>query len=86
MTTTPASRTAILVPELGIGQDQLRISAWLVDVGNSIVAGDRIAEVLIPGIAFDIPAPQTGRLSEITRAIDAVVSPGEIIGWIVAES
>lgn len=80
----PITRTAILVPELGTGEEPLRVSAWLVDVGQTVIAGDRVVEVLVPGITFDIAAERTGEIIEITRPVDAVVSTGEILGWIGA--
>lgn len=77
------TRVPVKVPEIGSGDEPLRISAWLVDIGQTVIAGDRILEVLIPGITFDIEAPQTGLLVEITRPVDAVVQSGDIVAWIV---
>jgi pyruvate/2-oxoglutarate dehydrogenase complex dihydrolipoamide acyltransferase (E2) component len=85
MTPLPTTRIAIHVPEIGAGTEQLRISSWFVEAGQSVVAGDPVVEVLIRGITFDIAAPQTGRLVETTRSIDAAVNPGEVLGWIVTE-
>ena len=85
MTPDPlASRIPITVPDLGAGAEPIRISAWLVDLGQTVIAGDRVVEVLIPGITFDIAASRTGELVEITKPVDAVVAQGDILGWIEA--
>lgn len=81
-TLLPVGRTAILVPDLGVGADSVRVSAWLVDVGQTVVAGDRVVELLMPGITFDIAAERTGELLAISRHVDEIVSAGEILGWI----
>lgn len=75
-------RVPILVPDLHPGDERLRLSGWLVDEGDWILAGDLIVEVLIPGITFDIAAESTGRLVEISSAIDDEIHAGDILGWI----
>ncbi len=50
----------ILLPDLGTETCQL--SLWHVQPGERVREGERIAEVLIPGIVIDIAAPVTGRL------------------------
>lgn len=87
MTIAPDERRiAVTVPELGVGNETLRISAWLVEPGQTVVAGDHLAEVLIPGITYEIAASHTGELAQIVRYADSVVSTGDIIGWISVES
>ena len=80
------TRIPILIPDLGSGTESIRISAWLVDLGQTVIAGDRVVEVLVPGITFDIQTAHNGELVEITRVVDAIVKPGDVVGWIVAES
>lgn len=75
-------RIPILVPDLGTEQETLRISAWLVEPGQAVVVGDRLVELLIPGITYDISAPQNGELVSIVRHVDAIVSTGDVIGWL----
>lgn len=72
---------SITVPELG-ATDPPRVSAWLVDIGETVRAGDRIVELLLPGITIDIPAPVSGRLVETTMALNAIVAPGQKLGLI----
>jgi 2-oxoglutarate dehydrogenase E2 component (dihydrolipoamide succinyltransferase) len=82
---TATDRRPITVPELGAGDEPIRVSAWLVDVGQTVIAGDRVVEVLIPGITFDIGAGRSGELVEVIRSADAVVVPGDVLGWIAVD-
>lgn len=75
-------RVPIVVPDLGSGNESHRVSGWLVDEGDWVVAGDLVVEVLIPGITFDIAAESTGRLVEISLAIDTEIHAGDILGWL----
>jgi pyruvate/2-oxoglutarate dehydrogenase complex dihydrolipoamide acyltransferase (E2) component len=85
MSESTTKRVPIAVPDLGAGDDKIRISAWLVDVGQTIVAGDNVVEVLVPGITFDIQAAQTGELVEITKTVDEFVAHNDIVGWIAID-
>ena len=76
----------ILLPDLGAADEQVRVSAWLADPGESVQAGERIVEVLISGVTFDVSAPATGRLASVEAPLSAVVSPGDVLGWIETEN
>ena len=80
-----SKRLPIIVPDIGAGSDKIRISAWLVDVGQTVIAGHNVVEVLVPGVTFDIQSAQTGELVEITKAVDEVVLPNDILGWIAVD-
>ena len=77
-------RHAIQLPELGLEDKAARISGWLVDVDDVVVAGDVVAEVLLPGITFDVAATHSGKLVQIERPMDAIVATGDVLGWIDA--
>lgn len=75
-------RVSLTLPDLGVGDESVRLSGWLVDRGDLIIEGDRVAEVLISGVTCDIEATQSGQLVEIAKPIDAVMSCGDILAWI----
>lgn len=60
----------------------MRVSCWLVDLGDAIDAGDRIVEILIDGATFDLAAEQSGTLTRIEKPLDSVVRTGDTLGWI----
>jgi pyruvate/2-oxoglutarate dehydrogenase complex dihydrolipoamide acyltransferase (E2) component len=76
----------LLPPDLGIGQQAVRVSAWLAEVGEDVEQGDRIVELLMSGMTFDLAAPVAGRLLAIEKHLDAAVLPGDVLGWIAPES
>ena len=76
----------ILLPELGVDGELVRINGWLVDLGDFIEAGDRVVEVVVRGISFDVSAPRAGILTMIQKRTAATVTPGDILGWIEPET
>jgi pyruvate/2-oxoglutarate dehydrogenase complex dihydrolipoamide acyltransferase (E2) component len=75
-------RVSLLLPDLGVGDESVRVSGWLADRGDSIIEGDRVAEVMISGVTFDVEATQSGQLIEITKSVDTTVALGEPLGWL----
>lgn len=73
-------RVPVLLPDLGT--DRVRFSLWYVQKGHLTFEGDRIAEVLIPGATFDIPAPATGILIERDAHSNDHLGPGQVLGII----
>jgi len=78
-------RIPVILPELGAGDEEMRVSCWLVDLGDEIAAGDRIVEILIDGVTFDLAAERSGTLARIEKPLDSVVRTGDTLGWIEAE-
>jgi pyruvate/2-oxoglutarate dehydrogenase complex dihydrolipoamide acyltransferase (E2) component len=83
MTTPPADRISVVVPDLGANEQPLSISAWYVEVGDNVSAGDPLLEILLPGITCDVSAPVSGQIVRIEKEIDAAVQVGEVVAWIV---
>jgi pyruvate/2-oxoglutarate dehydrogenase complex dihydrolipoamide acyltransferase (E2) component len=79
-------RSPIVVPDLRIGIEPLRISGWLAEEGDFVIAGESIVEILIPGVTFDILAESTGRLVQIVKSVDTSIAAGEVIGWLDDEA
>jgi pyruvate/2-oxoglutarate dehydrogenase complex dihydrolipoamide acyltransferase (E2) component len=72
----------IVQPDLGATGEEIRISCWLVELGDTVELGDRVLEVLVRGMTFDVSAPQSGIISKIGQPADASVKTGDILGWI----
>lgn len=80
------TRHPITLPDFGYGTNQVLISAWFVDCGETVFEGDPIAQALIPGMTFDIESPATGKLGGILKGVDSIVLAGDPIGWIENDS
>jgi pyruvate/2-oxoglutarate dehydrogenase complex dihydrolipoamide acyltransferase (E2) component len=72
----------IILPEVGAGDQTIRISCWLVDRGESVERDERVVELLISGITFDVSAPASGVLTQIEKTTACQVTPGNVLGWI----
>ena len=72
----------IVLPELGAGSGEVRVSGWLVERGDAVEAGDRVVEVLLRGITFVVSVSESGILSHVDKERGALVSPGDLLGWI----
>ena len=75
---------AITVPDLGA--PRVTFGLWHVRVGERVTEGDRVAEVLIPGAVYDVPAPASGTLAERTAHPGDPLKFGQVIGTINDEN
>jgi pyruvate/2-oxoglutarate dehydrogenase complex dihydrolipoamide acyltransferase (E2) component len=76
-------RLPVSLPELGTSP--VRFGLWLVEPGEAVYAGDRLAEVLIAGASVDVPSPVTGRLVERLAWPRDVLVPGQVLGFVESE-
>lgn len=53
----------IVLPDLGT--PTATFSLWHIGMGERVTQGERLAEVLIPGVAVELQAPATGVLGEV---------------------
>jgi pyruvate/2-oxoglutarate dehydrogenase complex dihydrolipoamide acyltransferase (E2) component len=74
----------VRLPQLG--DPRAVLSAWYIRDGDRVCMGDRIAEVMIPGVTFDIPAPTTGQFRERSALPGDVLTLDHILGWIEEDS
>jgi pyruvate dehydrogenase E2 component (dihydrolipoamide acetyltransferase) len=78
--------TKLTVPELGAGPRQrITVSCWLVSVGDEVIEGDRVVELLLGDVTFDVSAPVSGRLKRIVVEADDRVQVGSVLGYIEAD-
>jgi pyruvate/2-oxoglutarate dehydrogenase complex dihydrolipoamide acyltransferase (E2) component len=77
-------RVAVRLPDLGIGPVQFGL--WLVEPGEHVYEGDRLAEVLMPGVSVDVAAPATGTLIERIAYPRDLLTAGQVIGFVESEA
>lgn len=73
-------KVPIVLPDLGASA--ARVSLWYVRPGEVVYEGDRVAEVLIPGVTFDVAAPASGVLRDRSALPGDSVFPGQELGAI----
>ncbi len=61
-------RIELCLPDLGLDDQPITLSGWLVPRGARVTAGERVAEVLTGPATVDLPSPVDGVL--IQRLVD----------------
>ena len=72
----------LLVPDLGMGAEPIRLSTWLVRRGARVASGGPVAEILCGPATVDLPSPADGVLAEKIVGEGETVRPGEVIAVI----
>ena len=58
------------------------LAGWLVETGEPVRRGERVAELTVPGLLVDALAPADGTLVRRNVAAGSKIDPGEPLGWI----
>ncbi|MGE0377723.1 MAG: biotin/lipoyl-containing protein [Planctomycetaceae bacterium] len=75
---------AIVLPDLGAGDQPVRFAQWLVKNGETVLEQDRVAEVVVGGVLFHVTSPAEGTLRHLVERAGAVLGPDEMLGFVVA--
>jgi pyruvate/2-oxoglutarate dehydrogenase complex dihydrolipoamide acyltransferase (E2) component len=85
------ARIEILVPDLGLpdlGLDDqpISLSNWLVSRGARVAEGEPLAEILVGPATVDLPAPASGVLVKRLVDVDEPLSVGQVLAVIEADA
>lgn len=72
----------LTIPELGAEGREVTLVNWLVPQGERVIAGERIAELLVASVLFHLEASRDGRLSAYLVPTGSTVSTGQRIAVI----
>jgi pyruvate/2-oxoglutarate dehydrogenase complex dihydrolipoamide acyltransferase (E2) component len=78
--------TTFSIPVAEWGKTPVRLLAWLVEEGESVSAGESIAELGRPGVIGYATAPCAGKVHKGTFAVSSSISAGDVLGWITSAS
>jgi pyruvate/2-oxoglutarate dehydrogenase complex dihydrolipoamide acyltransferase (E2) component len=78
------SRVELCLPDLDLGDTPVTACSWHVKVGQRVVEGDRLLEVLAGDVTVDLPSPATGVLAERRVEIDDRLTVGQVLAVIEA--
>ena len=78
--------TPIVLPNLGAQEHQIRLVQWLVDTGDRVLEGDRVAEVLVGGVLFHVAAPAEGVVQRTIESEGTPLDSHAQLGFIESES
>ena len=77
--------TEVTLPQLGESVTEGTITAWLVEVGDTVEADQPLFELSSDKIDTEVPAPTSGVLSEIKVQVDETVDVGTVVAIIGGE-
>ena len=72
----------VRMPPVGQTSDELRIVAWLKQVGDPVTAGEMLFEVETDKATLEVEATRSGTLAEIVHGADETVASGTVIAFI----
>ena len=72
----------IRLPDLGLSDQPVTLSLWLVQPGESVLAGDRVVEILAGPATVDLSSPADGVLRETFAEEDEPLAPGQLLAII----
>jgi pyruvate/2-oxoglutarate dehydrogenase complex dihydrolipoamide acyltransferase (E2) component len=75
-------RYELVLPDLGLGEQEIIVSLWLVRAGSEVSLGDRLIEVLADGVTVDLPAPAGGVVVKMLVAEEEPIRVGQTLGII----
>jgi pyruvate/2-oxoglutarate dehydrogenase complex dihydrolipoamide acyltransferase (E2) component len=79
-------RIPIIIPDFSAMAEPLRLGEWAVDIGDEVIAGESLTELICPGLVIELASPTSGVIAELTRQAEQSVTPGDIVGWIESET
>ncbi len=80
----PATHHELVLPDLGLADVSVVASAWHVEQGEEVTAGDRLLEVVAGSVTVDLPAPASGTLIEILVQEDDELTVGQVLAVVLA--
>ena len=75
----------LVMPELDLPGIEARISAWHAAVGEKVVRGERLVEIVAGDVAVDLPAPASGVLISRSAGVEDAVVAGQVLARIQAD-
>ena len=70
----------IKVPDLGEGAAEATFTAWLKQVGDTVQAGEPIAEIMTEKVNLEVESPADGVLAEQIVKEEETILPGAVLG------
>ncbi len=75
-------RIEMRLPDLGLGEESVRLTVWHATRGTLVERGAPILEVTSGAVTIDLPAPASGLLAERLAGEDDLLQPGDPVAII----
>ena len=76
----------LILPDLGLDEQPVTVSLWLVERGSRVAEGDPVLEVLCGCATIDLPAPADGVLIAALVEEDDRLQVGQRLGVIASDA
>lgn len=76
----------VVVPDLGENVEKAKISFWHYEEGDKVEKNDDVVELTTDKATFNIPAPESGIITELCVEEGDEVEVGEVIAFIDEEN
>jgi pyruvate/2-oxoglutarate dehydrogenase complex dihydrolipoamide acyltransferase (E2) component len=74
----------LTLPDLGLDDQPITVSLWLVKEGRRVREGEPVVEVLCGGVTVDLPAPDDGVLVKKLVAEGDTLTAGQVLAEIAS--
>jgi dihydrolipoamide dehydrogenase len=71
--------TEVELPQLGESVEEGVITAWLVEVGDTVEVDQPIVEISTDKVDTEIPSPVAGTIQELKAEVDETIAVGQVI-------
>ena len=76
----------VRLPDLGEDAgSSAKVTFWYFSAGDKVEEGQDLVEMMTDKATFNVPAPASGRLTEVRVAEDETAEVGDVLGVIEAE-
>ena len=72
----------VRLPSSIADETEILLRQWLVEAGDEVHAGERIAEVSVPGALVVVVSPCDGRVESLCGSPRSTLSFGQPVAWI----
>lgn len=72
----------VILPELAKDMENAVVSFWHFEIGEEVSEGDDLVEMMTEKATFNVPAPVSGKLTNILAEEGQEVSVGDVIATI----
>jgi pyruvate/2-oxoglutarate dehydrogenase complex dihydrolipoamide acyltransferase (E2) component len=83
---SPSHLIPLRLPDFDLGDEPIVATVWFAKVGQGVIEGDRLLEVMVGDATIDLPSPATGMLDKRLVKEDERLEPGQVLGYVRASA
>jgi pyruvate/2-oxoglutarate dehydrogenase complex dihydrolipoamide acyltransferase (E2) component len=76
------ARVELRLPEFDLGNVPVVACSWYAAIGERVVEGDRLVEILAGDVTIDLPSPAAGIIIQRLAELDDPLQSGQVLAVI----